>query len=131
MPSVLLFDGECNLCSGTVRFILRNESSPALRFAALHSSAGKRILREHGLDPNAIGTLVLVDEGKTYTKSDAAIGIARHLRLPWRLCRMARVVPRSVRDRCYDVVARNRYRLFGRRDACAIPGADVASRFLD
>lgn len=130
-PATVLFDGTCRLCSGSVRFILARETSPALRFASLQSQAAARLLEEHGLDPAAMDTLVLIEGGAAYSRSDAVIRIARHLRWPWRLGAVARVVPRFLRDRGYDLVARQRFRWFGRRETCFVPSPEIASRFLD
>lgn len=131
MPSVLIFDGVCNLCTASVQFILRHEAAPSLRFAPLQSPAGERLLRERGLDPAQIQTLVLIEDGTAFVKSAAALRLARHLRLPWRLLRLAWIIPRALRDRIYAVVATHRYRWFGRRKSCLIPTSEVAARFLN
>lgn len=126
-----MFDGLCNLCTGSVRFILRHEKSPALRFAPLQSPAGARLMRGFGLDPEDAKTFVLIEGGTAYVRSDAAIRLAAYLRGAGRLLALLRLVPRPLRNWFYDVVARNRYRWFGRRDACMAPGAELAARFIE
>ena len=130
MNDVVVFDGVCNLCTHTVQFILEHESAPTLRFASVQSPAGSRLMRQFGMDPEDAKTFVLVEGGKPFVRSEAAIRIARHLRFPWRMARAARIIPRIVRDYCYDTIARNRYRWFGRRDVCMVPKQNVAARFL-
>jgi len=130
MPGVVIFDGVCNLCSHTVQFIVAHEVSPTLLFASLQSAAGSRLMRQFGLDPEDAKTFVLLEEGLPYVRSEVAIRISRHLRMPWRSLGLVRVVPRFLRDYCYNIVARNRYRWFGRRETCMVPSSAVATRFL-
>jgi predicted DCC family thiol-disulfide oxidoreductase YuxK len=128
---IVVFDGLCNLCTGSVRFILAHEKSAALRFAPLQSAAGARLMREHGLDPRDAKTFVLVEGGRAYVKSDAAIRLAAYLRGAGKLLALLVLVPRPLRNWFYDIVARNRYRWFGRRDACMAPGPELAKRFIE
>lgn len=127
---ILLVDGVCNLCSGSVRFIADRERAPRLYFASLQSSVGRRLLREHGIDPDALASLVLIDAEGAHHRSDAALRIARELRAPWSWLTVFRIVPRPLRDAVYDFIARYRYRWFGRQDVCMLPRADLAPRFL-
>jgi len=128
---VVVFDGFCNLCAQSVRFILAHEKEPELKFAALQSAAGARLAREYGIDPADARTFILVSDGRCHVKSEAALRVARFLRMPWRLILSARIVPRMLRDRAYDVVARNRYRWWGRSEACMVPTPALSARFLD
>ena len=127
----ILFDGVCNLCNRSVRYIIRHDPGGRFRMASLQSEVGRGLQREHGLDPEAMNSLVLVERGKVYTKSDAALRIARRLRGPVRFAWPLRFVPRVVRNAMYDWIARNRYKWFGKRDECMVPGASVRNRFLD
>jgi predicted DCC family thiol-disulfide oxidoreductase YuxK len=127
---VVLFDGVCNLCNGSVRFVVRHDRRGRFRFASLQSEAGQALLRRHGLDPADLFSVVLVDGGRVTTRSDAALDVARGLGGAWRAAGLLRAVPRPVRDRVYDWVARNRYRWFGRRDACMLPSPELRARFL-
>ncbi|WP_262178591.1 thiol-disulfide oxidoreductase DCC family protein [Haloarcula laminariae] len=128
---VLLFDGVCNLCNGVVQFIIPRDPEGRIRFAPLQSAAGKALLAGHGLPPSDLDSVVLVEDGEVYRKSAAVIRLAELLGWPYRAAAAARVVPQSVRDALYDVVAANRYDVFGRKDRCMLPDDDVSDRFLE
>ncbi len=128
---VVVFDGLCNLCSGGVRFILAHEPDHVIRFAAAQSPSGQALLRKHGFDPRDLATFVFIEDGVVHVRSDAALEVARHLRLPWRMLRVLRLVPRRLRDSIYDLVARKRYRWFGKRETCILPTSELRSRFVD
>ena len=127
----ILFDGVCNLCNAAVLFIIDRDRAGYFRFAALESPAGARLLEAHGNVTAGVDSIVLVDEDGAWVESDAALRIARGLDWPWRAARAFGVIPRPVRDALYRWVARNRYRWFGRRDACRLPTPALAARFLD
>lgn len=127
---VVIFDGLCNLCARSVRFILNHEAAPVLRFTSLQSPLGMRLLREFEFDPADAETFVLVADGRTYVKSDAAVRLAVYLTGAWKFIGALKIIPRPVRDCMYDGVARNRYRLFGRREECMAPTSDLRARFL-
>jgi predicted DCC family thiol-disulfide oxidoreductase YuxK len=127
---VVIFDGICNLCAHSVRFILRHEAKPEILFASVQSAAGARLLRDFNFDPDDARTFVLISGGAAYVKSAAAIRVARHFRGPWKVLSAVKLVPRPFRDWLYDVVARNRYRWFGRRETCMVPTPELAGRFL-
>ncbi|HEX2202676.1 MAG TPA: thiol-disulfide oxidoreductase DCC family protein [Longimicrobium sp.] len=129
-PPVVLFDGVCNFCNASVNFIIDRDPRGRLRFAALQSEAGEAFLRGAGMPTADFDTVVLVEDGRVHTRSDAALRIARRLSGAWPLLAAFRVVPRPLRDLVYDLVARNRYRLFGKRDACMLPSPEVRARFL-
>ena len=131
MRPVLLIDGECNLCNGTVCFVVDHERDDRLRFAALQSEAARVLLEGTGIDPDDLHSVVLIDDEGLHRRSEAALRVCRHLRAPWHWVRVLRIVPRPLRDAVYDVVARNRYRWFGRRDSCAAPRDDMRDRFLE
>lgn len=128
---VLLFDGECVLCSGTVRFILQRERDHAIRFVTAQSAAGQALLRHYGLRRDDWESVVFVEDDTPLFKSAAFFAVLRHLRFPWPLLRAAWIVPRPLRDWVYDRVARNRYDWFGRRDECFVPAPEQRGRFLD
>lgn len=128
--AVVLFDGVCNFCSWSVQFIHEHDDG-TVRFAPLQSEVGAALLERHGLAPDYFDSLVYLGEDGVHTKSDGAVRIARHLEEPWRALWLARVVPRPVRDVGYDLLGRVRYRLFGKKESCMIPGPDLRSRFLD
>ncbi len=128
---IILFDGVCNLCSGAVRFVIERDPEAEFRFASLQSERGRALLRRHGLPEDGMDTMVLVEAGRAYTNSSAALRVTRRLRRPWSWLRALLVVPRPLRDAVYGVVARHRYRWFGRREACLVPGPELRDRFLD
>lgn len=128
---VVLFDGVCNLCSWSVRFILERDPGNYFRFASLQSEAGQRLLREHGLPEDDLFSVILVEDGRAYLRSDAALRIARRLRGGWRLLTAFRVLPRIVRDPLYNLVATHRYRWFGKQDSCMVPTPELRERFLE
>jgi predicted DCC family thiol-disulfide oxidoreductase YuxK len=128
---VVLFDGVCRLCSGTVRFLLRHDREGVFRLAAIQSPEGQAILDWFGFSAGMSGTLLLVEGNRVFTRSTAVLRIAQRLRFPWWLAGAGFVVPRVVRDWVYERVARNRYRWFGKRESCLVPAPDQAGRFLD
>lgn len=128
---VVCFDGVCNLCSGAVQFILRHEADDDLTFASLQSDSGQELLAECGLDPDQRESMVLVTADDCLTRSDAAVGIAAHLEWPYRWLHWTRVVPRPIRDAGYRLVARTRFRVFGRRDECRYSPDGMDDRFLE
>lgn len=130
--AVVLFDGVCNLCNGAVNFIIGRDPQGWFRFASLQSAAGQGLLRAHGLEPGRMDSLVCIAGGRAHLKSAALIAIARGLGGGWRLAALPfSLLPRFVRDWCYDRVAANRYRWFGRREVCRVPEAGLPGRFLD
>ena len=127
---VVLFDGVCNLCAWSVRFIVDHDDG-RLRFAPLQSEVASDLLAEHGLSGDYFDSLVYLDESGAYTKSDGAVRIARHLDAPYRWAWHARVVPRAARDLAYDGLAQVRYRVWGKKDRCLVPDESLRERFLD
>lgn len=126
---MLLFDGVCTLCNGFVRFVIERDPAGRFQFAPLQSDAARRLL---GAAPQPLpDSLVLVEDGRLFTRSTAALRVARGLRFAWPLAYLLVAVPRPMRDWVYDVVARNRYRWFGRRDVCMVPTPELQSRFLN
>lgn len=128
--AVIVYDGECVLCDRSIAFVAAHDAAGRFRFTASSLPAGQALLEACGVDPSAPGSVVLVERGKAFAKSEAALRIAAQLDPPWSWLRVLRVVPRFVRDAAYDVVARHRYRWFGRRDGCGLPSAEVRARLL-
>lgn len=127
---VVVFDGVCNLCTGTVRFVIPRDDAGRFRFAPLQSEPGERLYEACGEDADSPETFVVVEDGECRRKSTAAIRIAEGLGGVYRLATLARVVPRPLRDAVYDFVARHRYRLFGKRETCMRPTPEIEDRFL-
>lgn len=128
---VLFFDGFCNLCNHAVQFIIRHDKKGIFLFASLQSHFGEEAIREvqksKGYAPDS---MILFYKGEYYTQSTAALKMARMLSMPWRLLYAIIIVPRFIRDAAYRLMARNRYRWFGKKDACMIPTPALQSRFL-
>jgi predicted DCC family thiol-disulfide oxidoreductase YuxK len=120
----------CNLCSALVQFVIRHDTAAKFRFAAIQSEIGRAIFQSHGLDPADLQTFVFISDGKMHMRSDAAIEVVSRFGGAWRFFTVFRLVPRVARDWIYSMVARNRYRWFGRRDVCMIPTPEIKERFL-
>lgn len=127
---VILFDGVCNLCNSAVQFVIERDKKKLFRFASLQSEYGQSQLKKHCLLDKNIDSIVLVDEGKTYIKSTAALRIAKKMGGLYPLAYAFIIVPAFIRNWVYDFVARNRYRWFGKQDACWIPTPELKSLFL-
>jgi len=128
--AILLFDGVCNLCHGAVRFLVQRDPAGQIAFAPLQSPVGRKLLRENGLAENRLEAVVLVQDGRAYVGSEAILRALRHLRAPWPLLSAGLVLPKALRDSLYRVIAGNRYRWFGRKDACPVPTPEQRARFL-
>ncbi|MGH9314487.1 MAG: thiol-disulfide oxidoreductase DCC family protein [Vicinamibacterales bacterium] len=126
-----MYDGVCNVCSGAVRFILPKDRNAVFQFASLQSVAATRLLEACGRTPGTLDSLILVEDGRCYERSDAALRIAARLRFPWNGAALLRIVPRPVRDAFYDSFAARRYRWFGKKDACDLPSPEWRQRFLE
>lgn len=127
---VIVFDGVCVLCSAWARFVIRHDGDKRFRLLAAQSPLGVALYRHYGLDPVDYETNLLIEEGLVYVKSEGSIRMFERLGWPWAAVRVARLLPLQMRDRLYQLVARNRYRLFGRRDTCLVPAPEDRDRFL-
>ncbi|WP_245699654.1 thiol-disulfide oxidoreductase DCC family protein [Paenibacillus glacialis] len=128
---VVLIDGVCNLCQSATRFIIRHDPTGRFHFASLQSNTGKMLLAKSGLSTEVMNTIVLIENGKYYTKSTAALRISRHLKFPWPLIYALIIVPKFIRDVAYRYIARHRYRWFGKSDQCMLPSPELRDRFLE
>ena len=131
---LLLFDGVCNLCNAAIQWVIERDDQRRFRFASLQSEVARRELARAGSDAvidSLPDSIVLIDEDGIHTRSSAALRVARRLGFPYSLAAAGILLPRPLRDAVYSLIARNRYRWFGRRDTCMLPGADLADRFLD
>lgn len=120
---VIVFDGLCVFCSAHARFVLRHDRAEHFRLAAMQGEEGRALYRRFGIDPADPDTLIVVTGDRALRDSDAVLAIWRALGFPWRLLALGGLVPRAIRDPLYRLVARNRYRLFGRREQCRVPDA--------
>jgi predicted DCC family thiol-disulfide oxidoreductase YuxK len=134
---IILYDGVCGFCNRMVQFILKRDSHDRFRFASLQSEFARHLLRKHGITPGTLDSMYLVlDAGQPYERvqerSTASITIFRELGLFWRaLANLFAILPRGLRDRGYNLVARYRYRLFGKYDTCPLPAGKHRHKFLD
>ena len=127
---IIIFDGYCALCSGWAQFVLRHDHSATYRLLPAQSALGHALYLHYGLDPEDYETNILVADGLAWFKSEGSIRMAEGLGFPWSLAAMFRILPRAVRDRLYESIARNRLRLFGKRATCYRPDARYEDRFL-
>ena len=127
---IILFDAQCVLCSANARFVLRFDRKRRFRLAAMQGDIGAELFRRNGLDPTDPESILVVDGETVWRDSDAVIAIYAGLGWPWRVAVAARLVPRALRDPAYRWLARNRYRLFGRRETCWLPTPEFADRLL-
>jgi predicted DCC family thiol-disulfide oxidoreductase YuxK len=128
MSAIILFDGVCNFCDGSVNFIIEHDKKNYFKFAPLQSEAGQRYVEKFGL--SAIDSVILVEDDKAHTHSTAALKIAKKLGGIWSLFYAFIIIPKPVRDFFYKLFAKNRYKLFGKKDECMIPTPDVRAKFL-
>lgn len=128
---IILFDGICNLCNGSVIFVLKREKKPIFKFASIQSEAGRELLEWCGLPSGYSQAVVLIDNGKIYLGSTAALKIGQELIFPWDIMAYAGfIVPKFIRDWIYSQIAQHRYQWFGKRDICMIPTENLKVRFL-
>lgn len=131
MQPVIFFDGVCNLCNAAVQFIIKRDPSAIFRFCSLQSTQASQLLPEHNLESQNFSSLILLQKGKIYKQSDAALMIARQLEGPFKFLYGFIIVPPVIRNWVYNLVSKNRYRWFGKRNECMIPDASLAKRFIN
>ena len=129
MP-IILFDGVCNFCNRTINIILKYDKDAYFQFAPSQSNAAMGIMQQFSLEQQAITSVILIDNEKVYTKTDAVIQIANRLSGWPSLFRFIKFIPKPIRNFGYDLIAKNRYTLFGKRASCRIPDASIQDRFL-
>lgn len=128
---IVLFDGVCHLCQWTVKFIISRDPKAHFCFASLQSKVGKKLLTSHGLSEDHLGSVVLIENGVSYTGSTAALRIAKGLAFPWFLLYSLIIIPKWIREPIYKYVAKQRYAWFGKDEACMMPSKEILSRFLE
>ncbi|WP_340198538.1 thiol-disulfide oxidoreductase DCC family protein [Ascidiimonas sp. W6] len=130
---IILFDGVCNLCNGAVLYIIKRDRKDVFRFAALQSKIGKKLIEERNIDTEKIDSIILVDPGVAYyTRSTAALEIAKEFGGIWILLKpFEYILPEGVRDGIYKLIAKNRYKWFGKKESCMIPTPALKSKFLE
>jgi predicted DCC family thiol-disulfide oxidoreductase YuxK len=128
---ILLFDGVCNLCNNTVLFVIKRDRKKQIRFGAIQSQEGKKLLQSFGIDQQYLGSLIFIDEGKVYLKSSGALRLSKYLSGLWPLLYALMVIPAFIRNPIYDFIAANRYKWFGKKEVCMIPTPELKSLFLN
>lgn len=129
MHPVILFDGVCNFCDASVQFILNRDPKGTFHFASLQSEAGQELVKKHNV-PADVDSMILIEDGKVYYKSTAALRISRHLEGVWKWLYALIIVPSPIRNIAYDIIAKNRYKWFGQKDSCMLPPPNIRKRFL-
>lgn len=129
--SIILFDGVCNLCSGTVRFIIKRDQKNKFRFASLQGNFGQSTLSKYGLSNTDLNSFLLLQDGILYSRSTGALKVARSLSGGWPLLYACIIIPKFVRDAVYDFIAANRYRWFGKNESCRLPAPKQESLFIE
>jgi predicted DCC family thiol-disulfide oxidoreductase YuxK len=128
--SIILFDGVCNLCNGAVNFVIKRDSGNVFKFASLQEKQGTLLLKKHAIDARKLDSIVLIENDSVYTKSSAALRIARKLSKLWPLFFIFIIIPSFIRDGIYDFIAKNRYKWFGKKEQCMIPTPGLREKFL-
>jgi predicted DCC family thiol-disulfide oxidoreductase YuxK len=126
--NLILFDGVCNLCNGAVQFIITRDKKEKFRFASLQSSLGRKFIDQSRVSTE---TIMLIKNNKIYDRSSAALEIAKDLSGAWPALYIFKIVPKFLRDGIYNLIAKNRYRWFGKKDECMIPSPEIKSKFLE
>ena len=127
---IILFDGVCNLCNGAVTYIIKRDKKNVFKFAALQSEIGQQLISKFNIDTSKVDSIIFIDGEKHYTKSSAALHIAKQLSGAYPLLFGFMVVPKFIRNSIYDYIAKNRYKWFGKKESCMIPTAELKSKFL-
>lgn len=128
--SILLFDGVCNLCNRVVSFVIRRDKSDNIRFAPLQSEVSAELLLKFNIDPGKTDSVVYITRGKVYIKSSAVLHLLKDIGGGWKILYYLIIIPPFIRNFFYELIAKNRYRLFGRKDHCMVPSDEIKNRFL-
>ena len=128
---IILFDGVCNLCNSSITFVIKHDPKDLFRYAPLQSDLGKSLINKHQIDAEKVDSIILVDQDKAYTKSSAALRIARSLSGGYPLLAAFLIIPPFLRNLVYDYIARNRYTWYGKKESCMIPTPELKAKFLD
>jgi predicted DCC family thiol-disulfide oxidoreductase YuxK len=129
MQSVILFDGLCNLCNGAVQFVIKRDKKNSFHFASLQSDYAAEKMIQFDIKPAQLESIILLEDGKLYKRSTAALRVARKLNGLWPLLYGFIIVPRFIRDAVYNYIAKNRYKWFGKQESCWVPTPALKRRF--
>lgn len=128
--NIILFDGICNLCNSSINFIIKRDKNDLFKFATLQEEQGISLLKRYGIDTIDTDSIILIEDGKAFIKSSAALRIAKKLQYAWPLLYGFIIIPTFIRNWVYDYVAKNRYKWYGKKDRCMIPTPELKSKFL-
>ena len=128
---IVIFDGICNFCNGSVNFIIKRDPKGVFSFAPMQSEIAQELMQKHKIEKEELDTSLLFKNGSVYDRSDAALEITRNLTGFWHLFQIFKILPKAIRDGLYNLFARNRYALFGKRDSCMIPTPEIRKRFIE
>lgn len=128
--SIIFFDGVCNLCAGAVKFVIKRDKNDLFRFTALQSDQAMQYLSSFDVSLIAPNTIILLENGKVYKRSTAALRIARRLDGAWPLLFVFMIIPAFIRDFVYDQIAKRRYSIWGKEESCMVPSAELKAKFL-
>lgn len=127
---IILFDGVCNLCNATVQRIIENDDRNMFKFSSLQSEFGQQFLKTNKLPQSEFDSIILLDNIKYYTKSDAALRIGKELKGIYKISKLLLILPKFIRDFAYDIIAKNRYKWFGKQESCWLPTPELQEKFL-
>lgn len=128
---IVLFDGVCNLCDSAVQFIIKHDKKNIFMFTSLQSNAGQKLLAQYNFPLDELNSFILIENGKAYTRSTGALKVVKKLQGLWPLLYGFMIIPKFIRDGVYNWVGRNRYKWYGKKDACMIPTPELKARFLN
>lgn len=128
---IILFDGVCNLCNSAVTFVIQRDPKNRFMFAPLQSKSGERLVKQYHIDTASVDSIILIKNNTAYAKSTAALRIAQSLSGAWPVFSIFLIIPRFIRNWVYDYIAKNRYKWYGKKDACMIPTPELRDKFLE
>jgi len=133
MPAnpIILFDGVCNFCNGTVNFVIKRDKSARLKFSTLQSEIGQNLIKANNFQDPDLRSFVFIEKRELYTRSTAALKVCKYMDGLWPLMYGFIIVPKFIRDGIYNWIANNRYRWFGKKEVCMVPTPELQSRFLN
>jgi predicted DCC family thiol-disulfide oxidoreductase YuxK len=128
---IVLFDGVCNFCNYWMNFAINRDRKKKLRFAPLQGETAKQLLPQYNINPTSPDSVIFIDNGRAYTKSSASLRICKYMDGGWKLFYGFIIIPKFIRDFFYKIIARKRYKWFGKKDECMVPTPELKERFLD
>ena len=130
LDKIVLFDGVCNFCNSSVQFIIKHDQTNSLKFASLQSQTGQELLAKYNI-PKEIDSVIFIEHNKAFTKSSAALKIGNYFGGLWKMTQVFFIVPSFIRNFFYDIIAKNRYKWFGKKDSCMLPSPEIRDRFIE